>query len=1091
MLRVRVLGELELELDGRPLMLPSRRPARALLGWLALHPGVHARAKVAARLWPNVRDESARVSLRSALVALRSAIGPAADRALIATRADVGLADEPEVWVDAREFERRLAAGQVEAAIELCGGELLADFDDDWVLTARDEHRAREGEALGSLVDAAATRGEHRTAIALARRRAGLDPFDESAHRALIGLLLSVGDRGAALATYQRLAERLSRELGVAPSPATRAVLATPMQTGAPAPQGALDRPPRPPLPSRVVAAARNGPLLGRERELARLRELWTRSRPEDRAVALVTGEPGIGKTRLVSEFAAELGPDRVRVLYGAAREEALVPYEPLVECLREPLHERLELPNEAAPLAALVPELTPAEDPGHPIGEPGRDALLRLFDAFGLTLDAIAGARPLLLILEDLHWAEAPTIRLLVHLATRPGGSPQALLVTYRDTEVDERHPLAVGLAALHRTLPVEPIALEGIDTDSVAAMLRHAPAAGISPDAAPALRERTGGNPFFIEQMLRGGEQLAGGPAATGVGHVVARRVAALGKAAQPILDAAAVAGTEFELSLLAEALDRPVGAVLDVLDAAQRARLVTEAPDEPGGYTFVHAIVRDTLAGALTGGRRAHIHDLLAQILERRAESDPDGYLLAAARHALDAAAGPSDPERAAALAQRAADRAGAVLAHEDAAELLRRAAVVLERHGGSPARRAELMARAALARGGVGVTILGANPELVAELEQALDVLGPAHPGLQARLLARLAIELAYESDPTRRESLSAQALQLAGRIDNPTALAAALNARHVALWGPDHSRQRKELADEMLELAERAGDRELALQARHWGIVDLFELGEGQPVRDELDTYATLAAELRLPAHSWYVPMWRATIALLEGRIAEGAGLARRARELGRRAGDRNADVFFAEQQLLRHLVTGTLGDLDPAAAGIEGDVAERSQRGPAWRAYHFTFAWVHAERGETDQARGEFEAAVADGFASLPRDVNWLDALGAAANAAVLLGDLQRCAELCALLQPYADRMIVNARGALHVGSVAYVLARLAGACGHDAAADRHFRDAAERDERAGAPAWVSRDLRYHSEFLRAIGQDRRADEIAAQPHGV
>ena len=159
MLRVRVLGELELELDGRPLMLPSRRSARALLGWLALHPGVHARAKVAARMWPNVRDESARVSLRSALAALRSAIGPAADRALIATRADVGLADEPEVWVDAREFERRLAAGQVEAAIELCGGELLADFDDDWVLTARDEHRAREGEALGTLVDDAATRG--------------------------------------------------------------------------------------------------------------------------------------------------------------------------------------------------------------------------------------------------------------------------------------------------------------------------------------------------------------------------------------------------------------------------------------------------------------------------------------------------------------------------------------------------------------------------------------------------------------------------------------------------------------------------------------------------------------------------------------------------------------------------------------------------------------------------------------------------------------------------------------------------------------------------------------------------------------------
>jgi hypothetical protein len=616
---------------------------------------------------------------------------------------------------------------------------------------------------------------------------------------------------------------------------------------------------------------------------------------------------------------------------------------------------------------------------------------------------------------------------------------------------------------------------------------MLRQAPSGGISPDGAPALRARTGGNPFFIEQVLRGSTQLAGAPTAPGVEQVVARRVAALGETAQPILDAAAVAGTEFELSLLAEALDQPVAAVLDVLDAAQRARLVAEAPGEPGGYTFVHAIVRDTLAGALTAGRRAHIHDLIAQILERQAETDPDRYLLAAARHALDAAEGPSDPGRAAALAERAANRAGAVLAHEDAAELLRRAADLLERRGWSPGRRAELNARAALARGGAGVTILGADPELVAELEQALDALGAAHPELRARLLARLAIELAYEPDSSRRETLSAEALQLAARLDDPVALAAALNARHVALWGPDHARQRKELADEMLELAERAGDRELALQARHWRIVDLLELGEGHAVRDELDTYAALAAELRLPAYSWYVPMWRATIALLEGRLAEGADLARRARELGRRAGDRNADVFFAEQQLLRHLVTGTLGDLDPAAAGIQGELAERSQRGPAWRTYHFTFAWRHAERGEIEQAHRDFEAAFADGFASLPRDANWLDTLGAAANAAVLLGDTERCAELRLLLEPYADRMIVNARGALHAGSVAYVLARLGAVCGDDAAADRLFRVAAKRDERAGAPAWVSRDLRHHSEFLHAIGQNRLADEIAAQ----
>src|SRR5436305_5323965 len=181
-------------------------------------------------------------------------------------------------------------------------------------------------------------------------------------------------------------------------------------------------------------------------------------------------------------------------------------------------------------------------------------------------------------------------------------------------------------------------------------------------------------------------------------------------------------------------------------------------------------------------------------------------------------------------------------------------------------------------------------------------------------------------------------------------------------------------------------------------------------------------------------------MWRATLALLEGRIDDGAALSRRARDLGRKAGDRNADVFFAEQQLLRHLAEGRLADLDPGAAGVDGPVAERAERGPAWRAYRFTFAWLHAERGEIKRAREDFHAALADGFASLPRDVNWLDALNAAAHVTVLLGDLEHARELRILLDPYADRMIVNARGALHAGSVAYVLARLAAACGDDAA---------------------------------------------------
>jgi DNA-binding SARP family transcriptional activator len=222
MLRVKVLGELELERDGQPIEPPRRGPARSLLGWLALHPGPQARATVAARLWPDVRDESARASLRTSLSALRAAIG---GDALVATRTQVGLAAE-RVWVDAREFERLRAAGEVDDALALCRGELLSGLDEDWVLLARDVHTDAHGRLLAELAEAAAGRGDRDGAVGLARRRAALDPLDEGAHRDLMIRLAQAGDRAGALTIHERFTDRLRRQLGVAVSPATRELAA-------------------------------------------------------------------------------------------------------------------------------------------------------------------------------------------------------------------------------------------------------------------------------------------------------------------------------------------------------------------------------------------------------------------------------------------------------------------------------------------------------------------------------------------------------------------------------------------------------------------------------------------------------------------------------------------------------------------------------------------------------------------------------------------------------------------------------------------------------------------------------------------------
>jgi DNA-binding SARP family transcriptional activator len=1102
MLLIRVLGELELEFDGERIEPPRRGPARNLLAWLALHPGPHPRSVVAGRLWPNVLDVSARASLRTSLSALRAAIG---STALAAGRTHVGLADG-QVWVDAHEFERLRAAGRAEDALVLCRGELLAGLDDDWVLVARDEHRDAQGQLLAALAEDAAERGEPETAVALARRRAALDPLDEVVHRDLMVRLAQAGDRAGALASNERFAERLRRQLGVAPSSATRELAST-LRAGALAGDHRTTTKPRrepPPLPARLAAARRRGTLAGRAAELARLRGAWERAVRDGPLLVLVTGEPGIGKTRLLAELAAKL-PETL-VLYGRAQEDALVAYQPLVECLRDAIGHAVALPEEADELAGLLPELA-KRGPSRATGlgtDPSPGARLRIFAATAAVLDASAHGRPLLLVLDDLHWADRPTIQLLAYLAARPDPAARLIVASYRDTDLRTGHPLLAVLADLGRELPVERIALEGLSPEAVGSMRARVSGRSQGVDAARDLHARTNGNPFYIEQVL----QSAGTPPG-GIAELITRRASALGPQAGAILEAAALAGPEFELSIVAEASGAALDDALDAFDAAVRARLIAEAPDEPGRGAFVHDIVRETLAGSLTAARRTRLHELLAGALERRAEQEPDRYLAPLAAHALEAAAGGADAAHAADLAERAARRAGAVLAHEDAAELLQRALAALERRGAPAGRRgelacqvgealaragmhadaqaafakargfartadrADLLARAALGAGGASVTILGARPEIIAELEHALDALGADDPALRARLLARLAIELAYAADPARREAASDEALALARRAGDPAALAAALNARHVVLWGPEHTERRLELASETLDLARHAESDELALQARNWRVVDLFEIGDGPAVRAEIDAYAAVSADARLPAYAWYVPLWRATLALLEGRIPEGMDLARRAHDLGRQAGDANADVFFAEHQLLRLLIEDRVADVDPVALGVEDIVSERAERGPAWQAYRLTFAWVHAERGDLDEARRHYDAALADGLASIPRDVNWVSALASATNACVLLGDTERAAELRALLEPYSHRMVVTARGACHVGSVAYLLARLAAACCDDDTAARLFEEAANHDEHAGATAFAQRDRRARDALHR------------------
>lgn len=1117
MLRVRLLGELALEVDGGPLAPPSGHPARALLAWFALHPGMHSRARLAGTLWPDVLDESARTSLRGALAALRRSLGSTGRAALVTTREEVGLA--PEVWVDARAFEEFAAGGRLEEALELCRGELLPGLYDDWADEAREEHRARWAAALGAAADLAEERGDLELAVRRTREQARVDPLAEEAHRALIRRLDTAGDRAAALTAYARLRERLRRELGIAPSRETRALVER-LRSDAVAAA-------RPPFPTALERAQRSA-FVGRGRELAVLAKAWGRAEGGERQLVLVAGEPGIGKTRLVAEFARAVYAAGATVLLGRSYEEPLIPYQPFVEAQRPYL---VAGGADVGELERFVPGL--AEASSSEGGDP-QAARFRLFEAVSALLGSAARDRPVLLVIEDLHWADAGTLLLVAHLMRAPERAPLLVLGTYREAGLGPGDPLFATLASLRRERLGEWLALGGLGERDVAALVEGWIGGDAPPGLASAVQRETEGNPFFVEELLR--QFTEHGPPATGtaplvaeigipqgVKEAIAQRLATLGPDARRLLALASVIGREFQPSLVESLPRAPSGErLLEALEESIDAGLVREEAGAPDRYGFAHALVHETLYESLGGARRRKLHTQVADALERRYGGRPDrlGQL---AHHLLRAAA-PETAARAAAYSARAGELALAQLAYEQAAAHFEHALAALDRaaapydtrrgelllalgdarmragerdrgraafaDAAAAARalgRADLLARAALGFGGVGVGVTIAEPDqaVVRLLEEALAALAGQHDELRARLLARLALELHYAPQRGRAESLSSQALTLARETSSAGTLAEALSARHVALWTPDHVRERLALADEMVELAERAGDPAAALQGRNWRILDLFEVGERDPLEAELDAYARLAEDARLPAYQWYAPMWRATLALLEGRPDDARTLWSRARTLGGRAGDANADYFF--RIVDSYHLPAEQGCFDRVDIDLH---RERASATAAGAAYRVSLARILAELGRSEEARDELDRAAPNGLRSLPRDMNWLSTLAELARTCALLGDTDRAAEAYELLLPYAGLNIIDARAIYCYGSAAHYLGLYAMAIGRYRDACQQYEAALRFNRKMRAEPYVCRTLCAYANALLATRsrEDReRAAKLATE----
>jgi class 3 adenylate cyclase/tetratricopeptide (TPR) repeat protein len=876
------------------------------------------------------------------------------------------------------------------------------------------------------------------------------------------------------------------------------------------------------------------GVFVGRDAELRELREAVDEARGGKGELLLLVGEPGIGKTRTAEELATYAQVKGMRVHWGRCHEAAGAPaYWPWAEAIRsyvrdaDPVGLAWELGSSAAEVARIVPELREHLGSVPEAGDPTtEEARFRLFDSVTSFLTAAARARPMMLVLDDLHWADEPSLLLLRFLAGSLADSGLLVVGAYRDVELGRHHPLArtvSELAAAERTHRVQ---LRGLDERSIERYIELSTGQSPPPGLAGAVLERTDGNPFFATELIRllaseGNLERAASDAGglaipEGVKEVVGRRLDRLSESANEVLTTAAAIGRRFSFDVLERACeDRNRHEVASALAEAVAARIVTESDRVPGRYSFSHALVRETLYAEIPGTRRATIHGRIAAALEDLHGPEPSEALAELAHHFVEAAP-VGDPDRAVDYARRAARQASERLAHEDAAAQLVRASEVLElAPDPDPELRTELLlelgaaqtrasryeaAREAFrraaslarsrgdgerfARAALGFSELReagvVNRELVAMVEEALDGAGAEEGPLRARLLSALSAEVYWE-DPGRAHALNAQALAMARRIGDDRGIALALISRQfVAGNEPQGARQRLDEAREMCELARRMGAPELEVRAHAYQVRAFLELGEVDAADRALAEYERFASRLRQPQHLWHVPLLRGTRALMEGRFEDAERLSAEALEGGERAGEPLALQFWAVQRslLLRHL--GRIEEIRPA-------VAEMVERFPAVSAWRCALANIETELGNAEAAREAYEPIAASDFGGIPYDSQWVISHSLLADVAAFLRDVPRAERLYEILAPYAGLNVVAGRAAASYSPVDGRLGLLARTLGRLDDAVRHYEDALGFCARTGERPFTAR-LRWElAELLLergAEGDRERALEL-------
>ena len=1030
------------------------RQGRLVLSFLLLN-----RARTAARdqlidlLWPGTPPSAPEAALSAVIARLRRALGSSA---IVANQAGVSVDLGAGAWIDVDAAAAAVASSETarelgdltrvirraREAVGLLEARLLPEFDGDWVEQRRAGLDTLRLEALELIADAGLSVGgfDLRAAEDAATELTHRAPLGEAGYRLLMRCHAARGRTAEATLVFDQLRSRLLQEVGTTPSRGLIALNerlvrqaevssdAASRQTGA--------------IPA-ALALAVIQQLVGRRAEVELLRTRWD----EGSGVVLVGGDPGIGKTLLAAHAALYAADRGGTVLYGGCAPTVRGPYEPFAELIGSYIEQRGEAalvtcsPAEVQQLGRLLPSL--AED------GLGQDAAAgdrqQLFDAAAAVLRAAARERPLLIVVDDVHWADTPTLTMLRHIAVALAGLPAVLVVTYRRSEPGTA--AAVGLAAdlTRDQRPVDRLELVGLDPQDTAALLRTRLPVHAGPAFARELCELTGGNPFLIAEAARGVDGRSSRLAPTvadiralGVTsparEMILTRVRGLDPESRELLAVAAVVGGEFDAELLEAVEPSAADGTRDRLERLTGAGLISAPPGVRDRFRFSHELLRDALYEELGPARRAQLHARVGEKLLERGDAQPAEL----ARHFFEART-LVGPAAAVEHLRAAARRATLASAHEEAIAHCAQALVALDTLGPSSdvdrcvvaleladalerthdiaAARAryleaarvagrlgdaELLARAAcgFARWGrYGVV----DQTAIDLLERSAEALPTARPAMRALVFTRLAVRLDPLDAQDRRDALHQEALATARSLGNPETLREVLSAGTHVLARPEVATARLALAQEAVTLERTGGDRVRRAWAELACVVSLLELGRLGEAQDALASFSTIVDDLRQPYFAWQRDVVHATFAVLDGRLEDATDLVAAARAIEAEH-DPGAVETWAAQTLMLARAHGRFEDADYEAISR---AAERHTRFPIWRAM---LARAEAGLGDLVQARRNLERCLE---AAWPPTAEWLGTATILTETASVLGDAAHVDQLRPLIEPFAGRIVV------------------------------------------------------------------------------